>query len=235
MSRSVLLILIALFLFQTAAEVEINAEPHHHLIFTNDQVRVFNVEVPAGSQTLMHWHHHDYIYVTIGPTELSNEVEGKPPVTLKLQDGETRFSPGPFAHLVRVSPGQPFHNITVELLQDEKFRRLPEHRDPAHPEEDRGLNILNGGTEEILFVKDGVRVSEVELQPHGVVRISTNPQLLIAVTNLHLIYQGPPNVPHSLSTDVDRRSGEVVWHDHGRHLLTNYTNAVAKFVILEFH
>jgi hypothetical protein len=235
MSRSVLLIPIALFLFQTAAEIEINAEPHHHLIFTNDQVRVFNVEVPAGSQTLMHWHRHDYIYVTIGPTELSNEVEGKPPVTLKLQDGETRFSPGPFAHMVRVSPGQPFHNITVELLQDEKLRRLPEHRDPAHPEDDRGLNILNGGTEEILFVKDGVRVSEVELQPHGVAPMSNNPQLLVAVTNLHLLYQGSLYAPHSLSKDVYRKSGEVLWSDHGFHSLTNHTSAVAKFVILEFH
>src|ERR1700740_1682119 len=99
MQRSALLLLTALLFTQTS-EVEITAEPHHHLVLANDQVRVFNVEVPVGSATLMHWHHHDYIYVTLGAVEFSNEVEGKPPVILKLQDGETRFSPGPFAHLV---------------------------------------------------------------------------------------------------------------------------------------
>ena len=49
----------ALLLVPTAA-VEITAEPHHRLAFTNDQVRVFNVDVPPGSATLMHWHRHDY-------------------------------------------------------------------------------------------------------------------------------------------------------------------------------
>jgi len=233
MSRSVLLILIALFLFQTSAEVEINAEPHHHLIFKNDQIRVFNVEVPAGSQTLMHWHRHDYIYVTIGETELSNEVEGKQPVTLKLQDGETRFSPGPFAHLVRVSPGQPFHNITVELLQDEKLRRLPEHWDPAHPEEDRGLNILHGGTEEILFVKDGVRATEFELQPAGVVPMHrhTGPHLLVAVTDLEIRsdVEGQGPMPGHF------KSGDSKWLPGGySHTITNVGHHPAKFVTLEF-
>jgi quercetin dioxygenase-like cupin family protein len=224
-------ILLTVLLSAAATPVEITDEPHHHVIFSNDQVRVFNVEVPAGSQTQMHWHRHDYIYVTLGATELSNEVEGKPPVTVKLQDGETRFSPGPFAHLVRVSSAEPFHNITVELLQDEKLRHSPEHWDPAHPDEDRGVNILEGGTQEILFVKDGVRVSEIDLQPHGMAPMSKNPQLLVPVTDVHLI----ANSPHALSGGVDHKSGEVVWSDHGFHPLMNHANAVAKFVILEFH
>ena len=49
-----------------APEVEITAEPHHHLTLENKSVRVFNVEVPPNSDTLMHWHRHDYIYVTLG-------------------------------------------------------------------------------------------------------------------------------------------------------------------------
>jgi quercetin dioxygenase-like cupin family protein len=234
MHRCISLVLTALLL-AAAAEVEITDEPHHHLIFSNDQVRIFNVEVPAGSQTQMHWHRHDYIYVTLGATALSNEVEGKPPVMGRLQDGETGFAPGPFAHLVRISAGQPFHNITVELSQDEKLRHSPEHWDQAHPEEDRGLNILEGGTQEILFVKDGVRVSEIDLQPNGMAPMSKNPQLLVPITDVHLILQGPANAPHPPSGDVDRKSGEVEWSDHGFRPLMNHTNAVAKFVILEFH
>lgn len=234
MLRCALAILTAFLLAQTGAEVEITAEPHHHLIFSNAQVRIFNVQVPAGEQTLMHWHHHDYIYVTIGATELSNEVEGKPSATLKLQDGETRFSPGPFAHLVRVSPGgQPFHNITVELLNDEKLRHSSEHWDPAHPEEDRGLNILNGGTEEILFVKDGVRATEFELEPGGVVPMHhyKGPHLLVAVSDLEI----RSDIKGQGSMAGHFKSADVKWFPGGdSHTITNVGHHPAKFVTLEF-
>jgi quercetin dioxygenase-like cupin family protein len=229
-----LILMAALFFAPTAAEVEITAEPHHHLLLSNDQVRVFRVEVAPGSATLMHWHHHDYIYVTLGATELSNEVEGKPPVTMKLQDGETRFSPGPFAHLVRVSGSQVFRNITVELLQDDKLRHSPEHWDPAHPDEDRGLNILHGGTEEILFVKDGVRATEFELQPGGVVPMHhhTGPHLLVAVSDLEIRsdVEGQGPMPGRF------KAGDSKWLPGGySHTITNVGQQPAKFVTLEFH
>lgn len=232
----VLVLLTAVFLAQTTAEVEITAEPHHHLVFTNGQVRVFDVQVPAGEATQMHWHHHDYIYVTIGATELTNEVAGKPPATLKLHDGETRFSPGPFAHVVRVSPGQPFRNITVELLQDDKLHHAPEHWDPAHPDEDRGLSILHGGTEEILFVKDGVRATEFELQPSGVVPMHhhNGPHLLVAITDLD-VRESFPTDAHP--TEIGHlKSGDSKWFSGGySHSITNVGHDPAKFVTLEFH
>src|SRR5271157_2532401 len=162
MRSCALLLLVPVLLFAQAAEVEITAEPHHRLAFANDQVRVFSVEVAPHSATLMHRHLHDYIYVTLGAADISNEVSGQPAAELKLADGETRFSPGPFAHLVRDLAEQPFRNVTVELLQDDKLR----HSTP-HWTEDRGLEILHGGTQEILFVKDGVRASEFDLQPGG--------------------------------------------------------------------
>jgi hypothetical protein len=228
-----MLLIPALLLAQTAA-VEITAEPHHHLVLTNDQVRVFKVEVAAGSATLMHWHRHDYIYVTLGATELSNEVEGKPSATLKLADGETRFSPGPFAHLVRTVSDQPFRNVTVELLQDEKLRHAP-----AHPEEDRGLNILAGGTEEILFVQDGVRASEFELQPNGAVpsRPRSRPLLLVAVNDLDLYTEDPRT--HGGHEPMPKPShlnaGDCTWLAGGfRRPLVNAGRNNARFVTLEF-
>jgi quercetin dioxygenase-like cupin family protein len=237
MHRSLVLVLFtAIFAAQSAPEVEITAEPHHHLTLTNDYVRVFYVDVPAGESTLTHWHHHDYIYVTLGDAELTNEVVGKPPVNLRLTDGETRLSPGPFAHLVRIAPGKSFRNVTIELLQDEKLRKSSEHWDPSHPDEDRGLEILEGGTKEILWVKDGVRATEFELQPGGVAPLSANPQLFVPVTDVALMRQGVPNAPHSLSMDIDRRSGEALWlQDKRPRLMKNRMTIPAKFITLEFH
>ena|SRR5271157_687309 len=233
MRSCALLLLVPVLLFAQAAEVDITAEPHHHLVFANDQVRVFSVEVAPHSATLMHRHLHDYIYVTLGAADISNEVSGQPAAELKLADGETRFSPGPFAHLVRDLAEQPFRNVTVELLQDDKLR----HSTP-HWTEDRGLEILHGGTQEILFVKDGVRASEFDLQPGGKAPMPTGAFLLVAVSDLSL-KEGdrPRNAPHNAWDPCCgyRKSGYSYWFPAGAlHALTNSGEQPAKFVTLEF-
>src|SRR5277367_1472622 len=110
-------LLAALLAAQTAPEVEITAEPHHHLTFENKSVRVFNVEVPPNDATEMHWHRHDYIAVTLGAAEISNTVKDKPAVTVKFTDGDTRFASATFAHVVRDTGAGPFRNVTVEILE----------------------------------------------------------------------------------------------------------------------
>src|SRR5271170_6963670 len=102
-------ICLALLAVQAAnPEVEITAEPHHHLTLENKSVRVFNVEVAPHSDTLMHWHRHDYIAVNLGAAEVVNAVKDKPPITVKLQDGQTGFTSATFAHIARNQTGQPF-------------------------------------------------------------------------------------------------------------------------------
>src|SRR6202047_695146 len=95
MKRALFVFLLIPFLAaQTTNEVEITSEPSHHFALENEFIRVFKVEVAPHESTLMHRHRHDYVFVTIGASEVSNEVEGKPPVDLKLQDGEVHFTPG---------------------------------------------------------------------------------------------------------------------------------------------
>ncbi len=244
MKRRVLFCLIATLLAAQAAspEVEITAEPHHHLTLENKSVRVVNVEVPPHAETLMHWHRHDYIYVTLGDSEISNAVKDKPPVTVKLQDGETHFSPATFAHIARNLSDQPFRNVTIEILEDEALRNNAAKEnvkwDPAK-NEDRGLTILQGGTEEILFVKDGIRATEFELQPNGVVpqHHHTGPHLLVAVTDLDIssdVKSDAPGGPQGPMTG-HFKSGDSKWlPGNYSHTITNTGTKPAKFVTLEF-
>src|ERR1017187_10850380 len=118
---------LALASFGAVSEVEITAEPSHHLAIENEYVRAFQVEVAPHEATLMHRHRHDYVFVTIGNAQISNEVEGKPPVEVKFADGLTRFAPGNFAHVARDIADKPFRNVTIELMQDEKGRTGPSH------------------------------------------------------------------------------------------------------------
>jgi quercetin dioxygenase-like cupin family protein len=229
--KSALLCLI-LLTAQATPEVEITAEPDHHLTFENKSVRVFNVEVPPHAETLMHWHRHDYIYITLGASEVVSSVKDKPPVSVKLQDGETRFSPGPFAHIARNLTDRPFRNVTIEILQDATLRTSTSQWDPAK-NEDRALDILEGGTRQILFVKDAIRVSEVELQPGATIpkHHHTGPHLLVAVSDLDLRsdVEGQGPMPAHF------KSGDSKWLPGGySHTLTNTGKQPAKFVTLEF-
>jgi quercetin dioxygenase-like cupin family protein len=219
--------------FLAARDVEITAEPHHKLVLANDQVRVFNVDVPPHSETLMHWHRHDYIYVVVGAAEIVNAVDGKDPVKLTLSDGDVRFVSATFAHTFRNGSGQPFRNVTIELLHDDKLRQSPLHWDPAHPEEDRSLDILNGGTKEILFVQDGVRASEYELQPGAVIPLHHHggPHLVVALTD----YELRSDVEGKGLKTLSMKRGESQWTAGGySHSLTNSGHTPAKFVTLEF-
>jgi hypothetical protein len=212
-----------------ASEVEITNEPHHHLAFENEYVRVFKVEVAAHDATLMHRHRHDYLFVSLGAADVSNEVEGKSPAQLKLQDGQTGFLLGNFAHIARNLAASPFRNITIELLLDQKARTAP----PAKWDEERGLHVLHGGTQEILFVKDGARVSEIELQPGGMIpsHHHKGPHIVVAVSDLDLRSDIEGRAP----TPSQLKSGKVKWMSGGyTHTLTNISNQPAKFVTVEF-
>ncbi|MGO9086072.1 MAG: hypothetical protein ACLP6G_11175 [Terriglobales bacterium] len=227
-----LFLLPALLSVQTTPELEITAEPHHHQTIANDQVRVFNVDVPPDGEVLMHWQRHDYVYVILSDSEVVNTMEGKDPVTLKLSVGDTAFVPAHLAHPAHNLSGHPFRSVIIELLQDEALRHSP-----AHWDEDRALIILPGGTQHILFVKDGVRVSEFELQPGGVVPMHRHPgpHLLVAVTDLDIRSDVAGQGPMSGPMPGHFKSGDAKWLPGGySHTITNTGAKPAKFVTLEF-
>lgn len=202
------------------------AEPHHHLVLQNPYVRVFKVEIQPGQTSLSHRHGHDYVYVMQGASQISNEVQGKPPVQRKLQDCEANALDGGYSHVVQVLGSTPFRNVTVELLQDEKARKSPLPK----WDEERGLQVLDHGTVDIMFVKDGVRVSEVELQAGGAVPKSSTagPLLVIAITRTELRTS-------DAAKPVILQTGDTQWIPGGSaHLLANAGPNPAKFITLEF-
>jgi quercetin dioxygenase-like cupin family protein len=98
------------------AHGNVPGEPHHHQKIENEYVRAYYVEVGPHSDTQLHQHDHDYIFITLGASEVVNAVLGKPEVNLALKDGEVRFTRGGFAHVARNLSDKPFRNVTIELL-----------------------------------------------------------------------------------------------------------------------
>ena len=207
-----------------ADEVEITAEPSHHLVLENSEVRVFSVAVAPHAATLMHRHRHDYVFVTLGDTSISNEVEGRDPVELKLSDGATRFATGNFAHIARNLGDAPFRNVTIEFLQDEKRKTAT-----SQWKKDSGEEEFAAGRRTILFVKDGVRVSEVQLSPGGMVRGEGNvPELIVAVSKVEL----HSDVGTKSSVEI-LEAGQIKWVEKSSGIL-NTGHDPARLVVLEF-
>ena len=223
MKRLLLLFLLIPFLLaQPAPEVEITAEPSHHVALENETIRAFKVEVAPQNATLVHRHRHDYFSVSLGAAHISNEVVGKPAVEVNLGDGDTRFVAGNFAHVARNLSDQPFRNVTIELLQA-----------TSHWPEEAGEKSFPGGHSKILFVKDGVRVSEVNLEPTAVMpsHHHDGPHLLVAVSDLDLRsdVEGSGPMPRKF------KAGDIKWVPGGyTHTLKNVGNSPARFVTLEF-
>ena len=228
-SLTVILALSTLTLYAQSTQVEITSEPSHHLAFENDQARVFKVEVAPHKSTLMHWHRHDYLFVTLGDAHVSNQIPGRDPIELNFVDGDTRFVSSNFAHIAQNLSDKPFRNVTIELLKDEETRKNP----PSKWNEERGLNVFNGGTQHILFVQDGVRVSEIDLQPGGTIpsHHHNGPHLVVAITDLEL----RSDVEGQGQMQAKIKSGDSKWVAGGfTHTVTNIGKQPAKFIALEF-
>lgn len=206
------------------AEVEITAEPWHHLVLQNDWVRVFKVEIPGHGATVLHRHRHDYFIIALADSSVASEIAGKSATSLKLKAAEIRFAEGGFAHVARNLAEVPFPHVDVEVLQPKPSYKW---------EEERGVSVFEGGTQEILFVKDGVRASETDLQPRAMIpkHRHLGPHLVIAISDIDL----ENAVEGQRAKHVQLKSGESAWVPGGfTHTVMNAGQQNARFVALEF-
>jgi quercetin dioxygenase-like cupin family protein len=207
--------------------IEITAEPSHHLLFENPYVRVFKIDLAPHAAMVVHHHRHDYIFVVLGPSSIENDIVGQAPFLRKFQEGETVFVPGPFAHTAKNLLDKPFQVIAVEIMKT----------DPAQLshkwDEERGLHILNGGTQDVLYVKDGVRAADLQLNPGGVLprHHHNGPHVVIAITDLNL----RSDIEGKDATNVQLKAGEAAWAKGDvTHTVTNVGSQNARLITLEF-
>jgi hypothetical protein len=102
---------------QAPTVVPLRKEPNHHLVIENSYVNVFRVSFPGHAVSLVHQHDVPYLYVSLGPADIVNAIQGRPELHQVLADGQVGYSPGHFAHLVRTDAGIPFNNVTIELMK----------------------------------------------------------------------------------------------------------------------
>jgi quercetin dioxygenase-like cupin family protein len=205
--------------------VEITSEPSHHLVFQNEYVRVFDVTVAPRATTLIHKHNHDYLFVTLGDSDVVSERVGEKPAALQLKDGEVRYTPGNFAHAAFNKSDRPFHNITIELLK------------PSNNVKNCTGNCIAPGyrcpgicaDKEKVISSDQWTVWGVTLPPSALQQKDSNSlqQLLIAVSDLDL--------KQETGSSLKRTPGGLEWVSGGAATaFTNNGTQSAQFITLEF-
>jgi len=247
MQKARIVALVAFWLWGAATSqqpsVDITAEPSHHLVFQNEYLRAFDVTVAPKASTLVHRHDHDYVFVTLGDADLVNARVGEKPTPLQLKDGETRYTPGGFAHAATNNSDQPFHNITIDLLQaSTNVKRCTESCLVTVP----CTTKAPCASIERRISSDRWVMSFVTMPPGSRLEEHTRavPNLVVAVSNLDLTV-----VSGKSTREIKRTPGGFAWFSAGgtRSLidsswLTGVTgtlinsshNGTARFVTLEF-
>jgi len=218
-------------LAQQQQPVEITSEPRHHLVFQNEYVRVFDVTVAPRDTTLVHRHNHDYLFVTLGDSDVVSARPGEKPVSLLLKDGEVRYTPGNFAHAAINNSDRPFHNITIELLKPSANVKTCTEICITRQFKCPDCCGLCPETEKRISA-DEWTVSLGTLPPSARIEPRTNapPRLVIAVSDLDFA-----GSPETAGNDIKRAPGYVGWVPAGvSHALTNNSSKPAQFVALEF-
>ena len=142
--------------------VEIEDEPYHHLVITNNHIRAFAVEVPALSRTLCHRHPNDYLLYVAQGAEIISTARDEEPKRLNYGDDESELSKAGLVHVVENLSDHPFRNVVVEVLPE--GRKLRRGADPK-------AVVGDAKVTRVLREEPGA-IFTVELQPQAEVEIA---------------------------------------------------------------
>jgi len=216
-------------LAQQQQPVEITSEPRHHLVFENEYVRVFDVTVAPRDTTLVHRHNHDYLFVTLGDSDVTSARPGEKPVVLQLKDGEVRFTPGNFAHAAINNTDRPFHNTTIELLKPSTNVKTctgpcADLSYPCGAPCTQRMKLISSDQWSVWMITVPP-AAQADQQLHAV------PQLVVPVSNLEFGIQAG-----SADTPIQRGPGQIDWlPSRPMHALLNNAKTSARFIALEFN
>ncbi len=110
------------FVSIAVAQVPMELEPHHHLVFENAALAVLEPTILAGETTLEHLHSHDNATVCITgsnmqsqhpPADWSASSQACSPGRINLEE----YTGKPFSHAVRNAGAGVFHLVAVENLR----------------------------------------------------------------------------------------------------------------------
>lgn len=111
------------------AVIPVDLEPNHHIVYTDEALRVLQVNLPGGYDTLEHVHSNDLVTVNIenGPTRTREQGQDWGTVR-ERQVGSvnvTEYTGHASSHVVRVMTAKPYRLTGVENRRSGGWTTLP--------------------------------------------------------------------------------------------------------------
>jgi quercetin dioxygenase-like cupin family protein len=214
--------------------VAMKDEPHHHLLWENPYVRLYRIEIPANTRSLLHKHEFPYISISQGANEYTSVVAGQPDIHKKRVDGEAGYSNGGVVHFIRTDAGLPFNMLDVDLLYPQGTARNLCDKvisqdfglcDLSKADQSEGISVTPS------FETDAVRVERLQIkrgETHD--EIHEHPGLLIMVGGSTVAVSRIPGVMTQFM-----KPGDTVWIPRGgQPKFTIEDGADAQLLLLTF-
>jgi hypothetical protein len=121
--------LLSFALLQTSAQVPVSKEPRHHVVFSNDKIRVLNVLLPPGDTTFYHVHTTPSVFISLSTTKTGSQLINEQASNGSSVQGTIVFenlsAPHTRTHRVWNADTATFHVVDVELLSDRQGNQQP--------------------------------------------------------------------------------------------------------------
>jgi len=208
----------------SARALEIASEPHHNLLFQNDEVRVFRLKLQPDQVTLPHRHEAFYAYFSLHPATIANEVRGRQPVLTQLDAGELHTSKGGFTVAERNNSSEAADLLVIESINAESG---------SFSTPMGGFHYHNAAFSE-LFESQAMRGYGLMLFPGGQTESyqENYDRLLIAGTDLKIL----DTTAGGSKSNLEMKAGEVRWVPRGStHSMTNLGDSIVTLITLEFN
>jgi hypothetical protein len=220
------LVLAPLAWAQTAMDMA--AEPHHHLLLENDQVRVFTLTLKPTEQAYTR-HEHNFLIVTLADSELVIWSEGQSALpSFRLPQGEARFAFGGHTVGFRNDRSSEYRGVIVEFLNP-KVTTYGFQYDGTW---DYASGAINAPVDPHAKFTNGMQLGAASAVDVQLLAGDSFPapdkasELLIPIGDLDLNIQG--------YKELRKSAGEIVWIPGARQSgLANATTRPVRFVDVE--
>ena len=212
--------------------MDMKSDHDFHPVLENAHVRIFKVEVPPLHSSETDYHRHDYVVLSLGPSNF--EISGGGiSIPMQMQDGEMQVIKGGTHQLVNLAE-TPLHLLELEVTQNIHPERPVcglagrECADGIFGKTDEGTYLQS-----TLFETDTVKLARVQLGPGGALpqHHHSGCHVLLALDDVRLS-DLPIAEP---GREVDLKAGEAFWYPAGvMHRLKNIDKQDASLITVEF-
>ncbi len=129
MNRICISFFLELLFVYVSAQVPVREEPRHHVVFTNEKIRVLNVVLPPGDTTLYHVHSTPSVFISLSAAKTGSQLINEQAIQSNSVPGNIGFenlsAPRIRTHRVWNADTSTFHVIDVELLSNNTGYKQP--------------------------------------------------------------------------------------------------------------